>query len=237
MNTIHYSGLIAATLALLPVSSRGAVIFEGFDAGLPGGAQASPGVSFALPSGTWFAINESSPIGANGVFQGNLTVFAQQEGAGYAGINFQSGSATSNLSTWLMSPELIISNGDTISYFTRTVSNITFPDRLRVRLSTSGSSTTTADFSTVLHTVNDGLNTVDYPNGWTQFSLTVTGLGAPVSGRFAFHYDVPNGGPNGANSDYIGIDAATFTLAGVPEPSAALLGGVALLGMFRRRRD
>ena len=86
-----------------------------------------------------------------------------------------------------------------------------FPDRMRLLLSTNGASTTPADFSTVLVSVNEGLTTAGYPNAWTQFNVTISGLSGATSGRFAFNYNVPNGGPSGANSDFIGIDTVLYS--------------------------
>lgn len=58
----------------------------------------------------------------------------------------------------------------------------------------------------MLLSVNPSLITGVYPTSWTKFTATVSGLAGPTSGRVAFRYFVTNGGPSGANSDYIGID-------------------------------
>jgi len=57
------------------------------------------------------------------------------------------------------------------------------------------------DFATVLLTVNPVPDATGYPAGWTNFSVTVSGLGTPASGRFAFRYFVADTSVNG---DYIG---------------------------------
>jgi|GEM_PF-2761107 len=73
-------------------------------------------------------------------------------------------------------------------------------------LSVNGASTDPADFTATLITINEGLTLSGYPTDWTQYGGTLSGFPAGgLSGRFAFWYDVPNGGPNGINSDYIGI--------------------------------
>ena len=46
---------------------------------------------------------------------------------------------------------------------------------------------------------------------WQQFTATVTGLGAPTTGRFAFRYFVIDGGPAGSDSNLIGIDLVQVT--------------------------
>jgi len=48
---------------------------------------------------------------------------------------------------------------------------------------------------------------------WTQFTVNITGIPVATQGRLAFRYFVENGGPTGANSNYIGID--TFQFNGV----------------------
>ncbi|HEY0977471.1 MAG TPA: putative Ig domain-containing protein, partial [Flavobacteriales bacterium] len=90
--------------------------------------------------------------------------------------------------------------------------------RLEVRLSTNGASTNvgssataTGDFTTLLLSINPTLVTNVYPQVWTQYTITLSGLPAPTSGRMAFRYFVTNGGPVGSNSDYIGIDNVVYT--------------------------
>ena len=41
--------------------------------------------------------------------------------------------------------------------------------------------------------------------------MTLSGIPGPTTGRLAFRYFVENGGPSGANSDYIGIDRTVYT--------------------------
>ena len=78
-----------------------------------------------------------------------------------------------------------------------------------MRLSTNGASAnvggtaaSVGDFTTLLLTVNPALNG-GYPDSWTLFTATISGLGGPVSGRFAFRYNVAD---TSVNADYIGID-------------------------------
>src|SRR5437868_13139712 len=104
-----------------------------------------------------------------------------------------------------------------MTFYTRTVDAPMFPDRLQVRMSTNGGSSnvgTTAtdvgDFTTLLLDINPNYTTTGYPSVWTQFTVTVTGVPSFTTGRLAFRYFVENGGPTGANSDYIGIDTFQF---------------------------
>jgi hypothetical protein len=96
---------------------------------------------------------------------------------------------------------------------------------LQVRLSTSGDSTNVGeaatdvgDFTTLLLDINPTYQVFGYPATWTQFTVTISGLSGPTSGRFAFRYFVENGGPDGDNSYIIGIDTLTYTPGAVTAP-------------------
>src|SRR5204862_27366 len=102
------------------------------------------------------------------------------------------------------------------SFLTRPVHG-EHPASLHVRMSTNGNSinvgtlsTDVGDFTTLLLDINPTYTTTDYPLVWTNFTVTVTGIGSPTQGRLAFRYFVENGGPNGANSNYIGIDTVRY---------------------------
>lgn len=202
---------------------------------------APPATDGAVTPSGWVGALRSQPLGVSGIFQGNLTVFGPHAGASYLGANFQNAAGIGTISTWIISPELLLQNGDTVSFWTRVPTDGgLFPDRLQLRMSTAGSSTdvgatadSVGDFTTLLLSVNPNLTTTDYPEVWTEFSTTITGLGGPTNGRLAFRYFVTDAGPSGFNSNYIGID--TFSHVSVPEPATVVLAGLALLGATRRR--
>lgn len=173
-----------------------------------------------LAGSGWVMQNNSSPLGLTDWFQGNATAFAAYNGAGdsYIGANFNNTSGVGTISNWLLTPNLTLKNGDVITFYTRTTIDNMWADNLQVRMSTNGASTnvgtgatTVGDFSTLLLEINPTLALSTYPMTWTQYSVTISGLTAPTSGRLAFRYFVTNGGPSGANSDYIGIDAFVYT--------------------------
>ena len=130
------------------------------------------------------------------------------------------------MSNWLLTPPLTIQNGVVLSFWTRTVDTPSFPDRLQVRLSTNGASTDVGtlatdvgDFTTLLLDINPTYTTTGYPTTWTPVTVTLSGLGSPTTGRLALRYFVENGGPSGANSDYIGIDALQIAGPCNPQPT------------------
>jgi subtilisin-like proprotein convertase family protein len=174
-------------------------------------------VAAPLPVG-WASQNLSAPVGTTGWFQGNDAVFPAQSGAptSYIGANFNNTAGAGTISNWLFTPVTALANGDQLTFWTRTTDG-TFPDRLQVRMSTNGASvnagaseTSVGDFTTLLLDINPTLTGTGYPTVWTQQTATVAGLSAPTSGRLAFRYFVTNGGPTGANSDYIGIDNVSY---------------------------
>lgn len=190
----------------------------------------------------WVGALRSVPLGSTGIFQGNDGVFPSQAGPpnGYMGMNFNNTSGANTISTWAMSPVLNMQNGDSFTFYTRTVTGNPFPDRLEVRLSTAGASTdvgnnatSVGDFGTLLLSVDPNLSGA-YPDVWTQFGATLSGLGGPTSGRLAFRYFVTDGGPAGANSNYIGIDS--FEYSAVPEPVTGVTVLIGLAGLAIRRR-
>ena len=135
----------------------------------------------------------------------------------YIAADFNNTTGTNTISNWLLTPPLTLQNGATMTFYTRTVDVPEFPDRLQVRMSTNGASvnvgttaTDVGDFTVLLLDINPTYTTTGYPNVWTQFTVTVTGVASPTTGRLAFRYFVENGGPTGANSDYIGIDTFQY---------------------------
>jgi hypothetical protein len=201
-------GLVAGALAVTTTAPAQAASYtEGFE-------------GTTTPAG-WQVVNLSSPIGDQSWSAGEAdTDFSAQAGTpnSYFATNYEAGNDVATISDWLITPkQTSLSSTDVFEFWTRTLTNTTYPDRLEVRMSTNGSCSpgTTADgvgdFTTLLGTVNPSLNDVDYPKAWTKYSLALTGLSTTnVSGCVAFRYFVTNGGPNGDNSNYIGIDSVAF---------------------------
>jgi len=204
-----------------------------------------------LAGGGWSMLNSSVPVGLQANwFQGTPTTatptpgpFNAFNGAGnsYIAANFQLTTGNNTISAWLITPNRTFRNGDVVTFYTRKpVPNPTdFADRMQVRMSTNGASTNVGsgsaavgDFTTLLLDINPTLTGGGaYPYSWTQYTITISGLPAPTSGRIAFRYFVTSGGPTGANSDYIGIDNVVYTPYVCPSftmtAGGALTGGAA----------
>jgi hypothetical protein len=215
-----YIGAISATAALASAAHSAVLLQEGFEdvAGLGGAG--------------WVTTNASTPVGATNWFQGNVAPFPAQAGTpnSYAAANYLSTSpAGGEISTWLITPTLALSEGMAIIFWTRTDEDIDglFSDRLNVRASTSGASTSLADFSNIVLSVNPALVPgTGYPSEWTQYVAVLTGVGAGATGRIAFEYSVPAMDATGAPvfANYIGVDSVT--VLPLPAHLWLLLGGV-----------
>lgn len=180
-----------------------------------------------VPAPGWTTQNNSVPVGTTSWFQGTATSpFPPQAGTGYIGANFNATTGANTISLWLISPHVNLVNGAQFKFWTRTVTANPFPDRLQVRMSTAGASTNVGtgptgigDFTNLLIDINPTYNTgggpppANYPEVWTEVTLTVSGVSAGATGRFAFRYFVEDGGPAGDNSNYIGIDTVSYTTA------------------------
>lgn len=144
-------------------------------------------------------------------------------------------SAAGIISNWAISPELIMQNGDKISFYTRAQlygvngDSTDFANRLQVRLNIRntgldvGSGSSVGDYTELLVDINpgyaefilsdwtnrlpDALNA--FPHRWTRFEATIRGLAEPVKGRFAFRYYMEEAGNNGRGSA-IGLDQVTY---------------------------
>jgi hypothetical protein len=174
-----------------------------------------------LPGAGWSLQNQSEPLGSTDWFQGNPGVFVAHEGPddSYIGANFNNTTGgTGIISNWLITPEVVLHNGTELRFWTRTGTGSSWPDRLEVRLSTSGDSVDVGsgandvgDFDTLLVSINENLTVGGYPEVWTEVVIEVEGLSGATSGRFGLRYFVTDAGPTGANSNYIGIDTLSIT--------------------------
>lgn len=242
--TMMIAALIGASGSLVAVVSEAsaAPFVETFD----GLSAAQP-----LPVG-WTQKNNSDPVGVSGQSawfrsSGFSVPVAPQSGANAIATNFQAGAGVSTLSAWLMTPVMNWSDGEVITFWTRSLNSPTdptnqFADRLQVRLSVNGGrnpgsgASDVGDFVTLLLDINPTLaasGSDAYPTSYRQYNVTLSGLpGGSADGSLAFRYFVPSGGPSGDNSNAVIVD----TLSVVPTPGAAALLGLGGVAAARRRR-
>ena len=216
--------LLISALTVGSVFANAQSFYEGFETGPTGWGttvtfgNTPGGDAMAFDSGTWHAQNESAPLGGTSWFN-NPTIWTPQYGTGHLCANYNSVLTLGQINNYMMSPVRTLNNGDVIRFYTRTVPSQFYPDRLHLKMSLAGSSTATSDFTTTLLTVNNDLVATDYPNTYTLYTVTLSGLSGPTSGRFAFNYDVPGGGASGSNSDFISIDGVVYAALGVEPPA------------------
>lgn len=177
-----------------------------------------------LPGNGWVIDNRSDmvPGAAEPWVQGAETVFPAHMGApnAFTSANFNV-TAGSTICAYLIMPDL--GPLQTVSFWTRTATDSTFPDRMVVLHSPSGGINTGdcvngfGDFTNTLVEVNPNLDAGGYPDAdWTQFTANVNG-----TGRVAFVYWVTDAGPVGSNSNFIGLDTVEW-VAGAAEADLSL---------------
>ncbi|HMS33831.1 MAG TPA: choice-of-anchor J domain-containing protein [Ignavibacteria bacterium] len=137
-------------------------------------------------------------------YQGTTAVFNSFNGpaTGYVAANYNVVTGTNNIDSWLVLPKKTVAAADSIAFYSRSPLADTYVDSIRVMYSAAGDSVPEAAWTEL------GRFQVNVAGVWERKAF-----GAPVAGanaRYAIRYCVVNGGPTGANSDFIGIDALTL---------------------------
>jgi hypothetical protein len=135
----------------------------------------------------------------------------------------------------VISPELVLQNGDLIRFYTRAElqfyqeDSTDFGNRLQVRVSLlpnnpdPGMGISPGNFSLLLLDINPEYYEFQYkswinkepnalrayPHRWTRFEAEVKGLVSPQKGRFAFRYFVEQAGNNGRATS-VGLDRVEY---------------------------
>jgi hypothetical protein len=156
------------------------------------------------------------PAGITFWFTGNQAIFPAFNGTptSYAGSNYNATTGANRIDNWLVLPKKSVATGDAIVFRCRSVSPNSFPDSIKVMYSAVGDSTPSAGSWVQLgyfRAVSDGT--------WELKTFNAPSPGA--NARWAIRHFIINGGPNGLNSNYIGIDALTLEApAGVNDIAA-----------------
>jgi hypothetical protein len=201
----------------------------------------------ALGAQGWAFVNNSSQQGNYGWTQPVSPKFNAQSGAAdsYLNAQFDNGDDSitgAAISDWALTPVLDIENGTVLTFYTRTEpGGSVFGDNLEVRLSTAGSSAdvgsdpaSTGDFNSLALSINPDSSPDVYPEDWTQYTYTVSGLSGNTYARFGFRYLIAD---NTSTGDIIGLDSLEVANL-APEPGSVLIVAIGLgfLGLRWRRR-
>jgi hypothetical protein len=117
---------------------------------------------------------------------------------GYVASDFACTQGVNIIDNWLVLPPLNLSVGDTFSFYIRAAEDPYFVDSVKVMYNPAGDSLPSSPSWIELDYFY--VNEVD----WERRTYTT-----PIAsgmGRWAIRYFIIDGGPSGANSDYIGID-------------------------------
>ena len=145
----------------------------------------------------WTILNEDGGGTTAPFYQGTIAVFPAYEGpdTGYVAANYN-GANGFLIDQWLISPEITVTAGDTLSFWHRSIDANPFDDSIYVKLSTTAGITPAAfDVTWGRYLVSEA--------GWSKWVGVF-----PTSGtvRFAVQYYIVDGGPSGNNSNFIGLD-------------------------------
>lgn len=139
-----------------------------------------------------------------------------------------------NISAWLISPPLAMTNGDVISFYSRSTNDALYYDPATDRMQVWANFTdrtddvgktdaSTGSFTTLLLDINPNRvynNQGGFPEVWTKYTITIAGIsGSITNGRFAFRYYNVDAGLQGGsglsgnfyNPTVVGVDQLTFT--------------------------
>ena len=149
----------------------------------------------ALPGAGWALVNNSSPLGTTGWFQGNSGVFAAKAGPidSYIAANCLNAALGGNISNWLLTPEVSLFDGS-IRFYTRSNGGVCRPAGVEAqhqrRQHERRGDRYLGRRLQHLAAHHQPRASPRLPDAWTRFTATVSGLGAGDTGRYAFRYFV-----------------------------------------------
>ncbi len=168
----------------------------------------------------WTFSNKSEPLGTSS--WAIVTSPAAFSGTGFLTSDYNATAGAGIISNWAISPLVTMQNGDKIEFYAISANDNTdpagvYPDRVQLLVSKTGevnigTGTDKGSFEAIvdINAFYDNTPPIAFPDSWTKFVGTISGLNQPVEGRFAIRYFVENGGPAGINSAAIGIDKVSY---------------------------
>jgi hypothetical protein len=117
-----------------------------------------------------------------------------------------------SISSWMLTPVLLVKNGDSISFYTRGDTTGLYTNRMQVLMDTLGSSfighnlNSVGDFITTLFDINPSQTPGGYPTTWKKYEYTFSGFSGSKYIRIGFRHFVIQ--PTNARG--IGIDLFKF---------------------------
>lgn len=111
-------------------------------------------------------------------------------------ISFNGGSSPFNVSNWLVSPEVMMQNGDKIVFYaySKGIARLQLWANPTNSLNVGSGPNNTGDFQINLLDINPTATASEvdpgnaFPTAWTRFEGEIRGLQQPVKGRFGFRY-------------------------------------------------
>lgn len=206
MNSIH--SILAAASALAFAASANATTISLTNGSLES-SSAAPWTGIGWGAVTFTGWSATGPVGVGPVAQDGSQGLWSGWGAGWCGLS-QNSSYT------------VASAGETLSAFVwaKTDANATFGSWFRVELQLNGGM------------VNATQTHFSVGTDWTQITTSYVTTAADIGKTVGMSFGTDGG--VGGNPSYSYMDNAGLTT--VPEPRAALLGGLGLLALLRRRR-
>jgi hypothetical protein len=187
----------------------------------------------------WYLQNNSSPVGSDATWlQGDGVLLTAYNGAStsYIAASINNAGSGGAISNWMLTPNRTFRNGDVLTFYTRNSGGTS--DRMELRLSINGASTNVGstaagfgDFDTLLLSINPSMGGA-YPFAWTLYTVTISGLSAPTSGRIGWRYFVT--APFQGSASTVGIDEVQYTpyVCPVLTLSPVTLGGGSFLQAY-----
>ncbi|SEL83821.1 PEP-CTERM protein-sorting domain-containing protein/MYXO-CTERM domain-containing protein [Roseateles sp. YR242] len=178
-----------------------------------------------LTSSGWQILNLNTPAGLTSPWvQGDETVFTALSGAGnsYISSNFNNAAAGGSLASWLITPVFSTAENLVITFWAKADIIDGYYDQLAFGLVDAAGNPSSLVLDTQVTVTGD----------WSQYTLSLAGLGAGTTARFAIEYV-----GSADLSNYVGVDNLAVTA--VPEPGSFALAGLGLIGLVavRRRRQ